>query len=167
MSILEKPQIIHIIAEAVVFIGITLYFTQKNKKLMNHINDLMQRLEDQEDIIQKHEQMIVKLSNIVSEMCQQPPSFINIIKQDHPTNTVSSSMVEELPIKTSISNSILQNKVQQKSKNNKHNRNIIPESSKIEELNEEIAEDSNSEEQEDDENYLDNELLEELKDLEE
>lgn len=146
MSILEKPQIIHIISEVVVFIGITLYFSQKNKKLMNHINDLMQRLEDQEDIIQKHEQIINKLSNIVSELCQQPPSLINIIKHEGSNSGVlhpQPSNIEEIP------------------KAIKNPTNRIISTPMVEEII-----NNDSEEELEDEINLDNELAEELKDLE-
>lgn len=60
-KLLENKQIIHIAAEIVVLIGITFYFSSKNKKLSDHIEDLSQRLEEQEDLIQKHEQIIRQL----------------------------------------------------------------------------------------------------------
>ena len=64
----NKSLLIHIIGEIVVVIGITFYFSQKNKKLMGHINDLIQRIEEQEDIIQKHEQLIKNLTNVVADI---------------------------------------------------------------------------------------------------
>ena len=50
-KLLENKQIIHIAAEILVLVGITFYFSSKNKKLSEHIEDLSQRLEDQEDLI--------------------------------------------------------------------------------------------------------------------
>jgi len=64
-KLLDKSQIIHIVSEVVVLFGLTFYFTQKHNKLMGFINDLNKKIEDQENIIQKHEQMILKLINIV------------------------------------------------------------------------------------------------------
>ena len=66
-KLLENKQIIHIATEVVVLIGLTFYFSSKNKKLMEHIEDLSQRLEDQEDLIQKHEQIIRQLVQAVNK----------------------------------------------------------------------------------------------------
>ena len=60
-KLLENKQIIHIATEIVALIAIVFYFSSKNKKLLDHIEDLSQRLEDQEDLIQKHEQIIRQL----------------------------------------------------------------------------------------------------------
>ena len=58
---------IHIASEIVVVIGITFYFNQKNKKLMGHIQDLSQRIEEQEDLLQKHDQIIKKLAESIKQ----------------------------------------------------------------------------------------------------
>ena len=58
-KILENKQIIHIATEIVALMGIIFYFSSKNKKLLSHIEDLSQRLEEQEDLIQKHEKMMI------------------------------------------------------------------------------------------------------------
>ena len=52
---LDTKQIIHIVSEIVVLIGLTFYFSSKNKKIQGHIEQLSQRLEEQEDKIQKLE----------------------------------------------------------------------------------------------------------------
>ena len=65
-KLLENKQIIHIATEIVALIGIIFYFSSKNKKLLEHIEDLSQRLEDQEDLIQKHEQIIRQLVQAVN-----------------------------------------------------------------------------------------------------
>ena len=77
-KLLDNKQIIHIVSEIVIILGITFYFTQKNKKLMNHINDLTQRIEEQEDILQKHEQMITKLSDMVEELSNRKPGMFSM-----------------------------------------------------------------------------------------
>lgn len=66
----NKQQLIHVASEVVVLIGLTFYFSSKNKKLMQHIEDLAQRLEEQEDLIQKHEQIIRQLVATVSNINQ-------------------------------------------------------------------------------------------------
>lgn len=50
--ILDNKQIIHIVSEVVVLIGIIFYFSSKNKKLTSNVEELAHRLEQQEDQIQ-------------------------------------------------------------------------------------------------------------------
>jgi hypothetical protein len=73
-QILENKQMIHIVSEVVVLIGLTFYFNQKNKKLLNHIEDLAQRIEEQEDLLQKHENIIKKLVSSINELHANNPS---------------------------------------------------------------------------------------------
>lgn len=54
-SLFDNKQMVHIVSEVVVLLGITLYFSSKNKKLMNHIEELAQRLEQQDDRLQSLE----------------------------------------------------------------------------------------------------------------
>jgi hypothetical protein len=72
-KLVENKQLIHIVSEVVVLFGLTYYFSQKNKKLLEHIEDLAQRVEDQEDIIQKHDKIIQQLMNVLN----QPASVIH------------------------------------------------------------------------------------------
>lgn len=65
-NLLENKQLIHIATEVVALIALIFYFSSKNKKLMQYIEDLSQRLEDQEDLIQKHEQIIRQLVQAVN-----------------------------------------------------------------------------------------------------
>lgn len=71
-ALLQNKQIAHVATEIVVLIGLTFYFSSKNKKLLEHIEDLSQRLEDQEDTIQKHEQIINELVKLVNRPQLQP-----------------------------------------------------------------------------------------------
>jgi hypothetical protein len=64
-KLIENKQIIHIATEIIVILGVTFYFSSKNKKLLEHIEDLSQRLEEQEDLIQKHEHIIKQLGRTV------------------------------------------------------------------------------------------------------
>jgi hypothetical protein len=66
-KLLENKQLVHIASEVVVLLGLTFYFNQQNKKLMGHIEDLVQRIEDQEDLLQKHEEVIKKLVEYVNQ----------------------------------------------------------------------------------------------------
>lgn len=57
----DNKQLIHIASEVVVLIGLTFYFSSKNRKLLTHVEDLAQRLEEQEDKIQKMENTLQQI----------------------------------------------------------------------------------------------------------
>lgn len=65
-KLLDNKQMIHIAAEIVILIGVTFYFSQKNRKLMVHIEDLTLRLEEQDELLQNHEKVLQKLVAHVS-----------------------------------------------------------------------------------------------------
>lgn len=90
-QILENKQMIHIVSEVVVLIGLTFYFNQKNKKLLNHIEDLAQRIEEQEDLIQKHENIIKKLVSSINEL------HANNLPQALPKNVMKKSVPKTSP----------------------------------------------------------------------
>ena len=62
MSI-NKQQIIHIVSELVIITGISIYFNSKVKKLANHIETLENKIIQQEQVIQNHEQLLLRLMN--------------------------------------------------------------------------------------------------------
>ena len=69
LKIMEnKPLVLHVLAEALVIIGIVFYFSSKNKKLLSHIEELSQTVEEQEDRIQKLENSLEKTNNLVLRM---------------------------------------------------------------------------------------------------
>jgi len=70
---MENKQLVHIASEVVIAIGLTFYFNQQNKKLKGYIEDLVQRVEEQEDLLQKHEQIIRKLVERINQMPVVPP----------------------------------------------------------------------------------------------
>ncbi len=80
---METKQIIHIASEIVVIVALTVYFTQKNKRLSKHIQELAQRLEEQEDIIQRHEQVIRKMVNLINSMGPKHPQTQNPQPKNH------------------------------------------------------------------------------------
>ena len=69
---MENKQLVHIASEVVIAIGLTFYFNQQNKKLKGYIEDLVQRVEEQEDLLQKHEQIIRKLVERINQMPMVP-----------------------------------------------------------------------------------------------
>jgi spore germination protein YaaH len=89
----NKQQIIHIATEIIALIAITFYFSQKNKKLMTHIEDLAQRIEDQEETILKHEKMI---NTMLETIQSQQQNFANLAK----TNNNNLSSKKKTPTQT-------------------------------------------------------------------
>ena len=67
-KLLDNKQIIHIVSEIFVFVGITIYFSTQNKKLLNNIRDLTQRIDDQEELIQTHEKKIAQLVSMIENL---------------------------------------------------------------------------------------------------
>lgn len=68
---IDNKQMIHIACEVVVLLGVTFYFSSKNKRLMSHIEELAQTIEQQEDRIQKLEQGMGQLTSEVSKSLEQ------------------------------------------------------------------------------------------------
>jgi len=93
-SLLNNKIGIHIVSEVVVVLGMTLYFSSRIRKLTEIIEDLSQRLEEQEDVIQKHTQLLNRLVKQCSNNGHtqptpiQPTSNSNFIDQTQPTVTV-------------------------------------------------------------------------------
>jgi hypothetical protein len=171
MSILvEKPQIIHIVSEVLIIGALSYYFHQKNNTIMTVVNELTERVKIQDEIIHKHEQIITQLSSKIDQLIlsrsehQSYPSSIPK-KQNVQNKTTNKKEVQhmfvEMPsiqIPTSL---FFDNKIQTE-----------PSSSKVEEINDEpIINYENTldiiEEEELNEEELDAELTDELKDLEE
>jgi hypothetical protein len=68
---IDTKQIIHIASEVVVLIGLVWYFNSKNKNLLGHIEELSQRIEDQEEHIQKLETTLQQMSQKFEMLSQQ------------------------------------------------------------------------------------------------
>lgn len=68
---LTNPLVIHIASEVVVLLGLTLYFSSKNRALANHINGLQHRLEDQETQIGTLKQTVQQMSMAIGQLSQQ------------------------------------------------------------------------------------------------
>ena len=80
-TILKNKQMIHIATEAIALIGLAYYFSSKNKKLLEHIEDLAQRLEEQEDMIKKHEEIIIQLIQTVNNRHMSNTPILKPMKQ--------------------------------------------------------------------------------------
>ena len=100
---MENKQMIHIASEIVVLIGLTFYFNVKNKKLMGHIEDLSQRVEEQQDLLQKHEQVIRKLVDFINQQQAQPDPVQKYTSPNYNRDTSpSSASVKPIRVKRSI-----------------------------------------------------------------
>lgn len=64
----ENKQLMHIVSEVVIILGMFLYFSSQVKTLRALIDDLTDRLETQETELQKHTQQIKNLSECVGHL---------------------------------------------------------------------------------------------------
>ena len=60
-KIFENKYLIHIASEIIIIIGIAFYFNKENKKLKSNIDDLSQRIKEQDELLKNHSQLIKKL----------------------------------------------------------------------------------------------------------
>ena len=157
-SLLQNKQIAHIATEVVVLLCVTFYFSSKNKKLLEHIEDLSQRLEDQEDSIQKHDQIIKQLVQLVNNRQPYQPPQTEPLRQQVSGSSQSPKSIRKKP-----------NQI-----NTDKQKNKIKSPPKIYEENEEIDDEADIQQYEvedklellsDDESALDAELAQELEEL--
>ena len=72
---LNTSNIIHIVVETITLVAITTYFMQQNKKMMEHIDNLNEKLEEQDEKLLKHDKLIsdiLKKQNKMSQYAAQP-----------------------------------------------------------------------------------------------
>ena len=149
-KLLENKQIIHIVTEIIAAIVIIFYFSSKYKKLLGHIEDLSQRLEEQEDIIQKHELIIKQLVHAINN--RGPITAVPKI------NNIPKSPVKEKKI---IKKPISRPRV---SFNDNEEVNENPKPKQVERVIEKVLEQV-TEESSDDSDDIDEEIAEELDEL--
>jgi hypothetical protein len=99
-KLLDNKQIIHIVSEIFVISGITIYFSSQNKKLLNHINDLTQRIDDQEELIQTHEKKIAQLVSIVENLSNNIKESRSVESRPFESRPVESRPVESRPVES-------------------------------------------------------------------
>jgi hypothetical protein len=93
---IDNKQLIHIGCEVVALLGVSYYFSSKNKTLQNHIEELSQKLEEQEDKILKLEETMKSSMNMAFN---QINSIINVINKPQPaTQPVTQSRKVVSPI---------------------------------------------------------------------
>jgi len=136
-KMMENKQMIHIVSEIIVLGGLIYYFNQKNKKLLSHIQDLSRKIEEQEGILQKHEEIIIKISEFINQQ-----------------KNISTPIIKKIPLKENRTKKSEPIKVSFKKESSPIKNKIVQ---RVEEI-------SSSEEEE--ESDLDAELAEELEELE-
>ena len=132
---------IHIASEIIVLGGLFYYFNQKNKKLLSHIQDLSHKIEQQEVILQKHEEIIRKMSEFINQQKNKSTSTKKI-----PVKEIQHKKSEPIKVSFKKETSPIKNKIVQRV--------------------EEISSSEEEEEEEEEESDLDAELAEELEELE-
>jgi hypothetical protein len=155
---LDTKQILHIVTELIVIVGISIYFVNKNKQLSDHIEELELKIKQQEEILQNHDTLILKIMNTVNVMNSQPQFVQQHVQQQH----VQPQLKTKLPKNINSSKKVVMIIPPQQSPPQKQPLRKVEEIIEEEEEEEENEFDDHNEEED-----LDDELLEELKDLEE
>ena len=81
--LIENNQIIHIAAELLVLVGLIVWMTHKNKQLLNHIEQLHHKQEEQDRLLQGHDSAIQQLMMVMQNMTQQKTQSM----QSHPSKS--------------------------------------------------------------------------------
>lgn len=155
-ALLENKLVLHIVGEAIVFIAVIFYFSQRHKRVMNHINDLVQRIEEQEDMLHKHEKAIENLTKQLKELKDNTSTKPSVKGQSIPINkpVVVEPVFKTRPVKEVF---IMETVIPKKE--------VVEVSDRVEEIIDENDAEEVVEEEVDDAE-LDKELAEELTELE-
>ena len=62
-KLFENKQLIHIASELILVAGVSLYFYKQNKNLSDEIEELSNKLEEQDETIKKHDIILKQLLN--------------------------------------------------------------------------------------------------------
>ena len=189
---MDNKQIIHIATEVITIIGLTIYFSRQNKKLYESIEVLTNSLNEQTEIIKKHEDIINNLLETVQRLIsqqqiKQQPQNPHIIQQQptiQPQNKTTKPQNSHFMKEQQYSHSMTQPQDNIQVMNPKiifeepqqqfiafefMQKPLSPKKShKVEEIIEEEDDENIDEEDKKivEEELLDDELLEELKELE-
>ena len=158
-SFIENKQLIHVATEIVVGLSVTFYFNQQNKKLKSYIDVLSQRIEEQEEEIQKHSEIIEKLLKVNNESQMNLPQT-NSTHKITKTKIVKKPIVKK-PIVISHKKSPYYSEPETKQTKNQE----IKVSFRDENVLENTESDSESDSSDDNEEELDVEIGEELSEL--
>ena len=93
----NKQLMIHVVSEIAVLAGITFYFTKKNNKMSTRIDELVQRVEEQEDLIEKHDAIIQKLVGYINQQKKQKEEEASHVQK---LQTERNNTPVQTPVKT-------------------------------------------------------------------
>lgn len=93
---MENHQIIHVVSEVVLFAGLVFWISKKNSNLTNTIDDLTQRIQEQEEQLKRHEELIKQLI-----------TNINNLVPHHPPHHHKKVVHKKPPVKTRITKEIV------------------------------------------------------------
>lgn len=94
---LENKELIHIVAEVVIFFGLVFYFSSQNKKLCKHIEDLSESLEEQTTKCTELEEKLKKTElrlNQLSQYCSQSLGELSSMMKEVQTKQVLAQAFE-------------------------------------------------------------------------
>ena len=74
-GLLQNKQILHVFAEITILLVILFYFSQKTRKLQSYIQDIHHRLEEQDEIIRRHDELLKKIVSRLERGSLPPPSL--------------------------------------------------------------------------------------------
>ncbi len=95
----SNKDMIRIIIEVIVFIGICYYFNSKNTKTLKHIEDLSQRIEEQEDENEKMKNTIAELTKIVNTPKPKPTPVKVQFENNFKPTPVKHTPIESISVK--------------------------------------------------------------------
>lgn len=95
---LNTSNIIHIVVEVVTLLAITVYFLQQNRKMMNLIDSLTDKVDEQDEKIEKHDKVISDILKTINKTSIVSPTTSSFI-----TSSASASLPISSPVITTTS----------------------------------------------------------------
>jgi hypothetical protein len=83
-SIFQNKHLIHIAAEVIILSAVVIYFHLQNQKLTNHIKEIVKKLEEQDELLKKHDMILQRLLTVNVQSFQNPGP---ILRQPPPQPT--------------------------------------------------------------------------------
>ena len=71
-SIFQNARLIHIVGEVVILSAVVIYFHLQNQKLTSHIKEIVKKLEEQDELLKKHDVILQRLLTANVQSFQNP-----------------------------------------------------------------------------------------------
>lgn len=92
----DNKQALHVAAEVIALLGVSVYFSRQNRALSNQINELKSRLEEQHEIISRHEHALRQHTRLLQELQDERETrYTPAPKVRKPPRVVPESIPEE------------------------------------------------------------------------